>query len=119
MAAWAWIFACNAVVNEELAYAGSSAGITLHSDIVAEYIERYGSLEQREKFLQKMVTGEVITAIAMTEPGAGSDLQGIRTTAKRYGNHCRRNACLLPYRHKQLPSASSMRRCRCMAVPAT
>jgi alkylation response protein AidB-like acyl-CoA dehydrogenase len=80
-------FAYNAVVAEELAYAGSSAGITLQSDIVAEYIEKYGSPEQREKFLAKMVTGEVITAIAMTEPGAGSDLQGIRTSAKRDGNH--------------------------------
>jgi alkylation response protein AidB-like acyl-CoA dehydrogenase len=80
-------FGYNAVVAEELAYAGSSAGITLQSDIVAEYIERYGSPEQRERFLPGMVTGEVITAIAMTEPGAGSDLQGIRTTAKRDGNH--------------------------------
>jgi alkylation response protein AidB-like acyl-CoA dehydrogenase len=80
-------FAYNAVVAEELAYAGSSAGITLQSDIVAEYIEKYGSPEQREKFLPSMVTGEVITAIAMTEPGAGSDLQGIRTTARRDGNH--------------------------------
>ncbi len=80
-------FGYNAVVDEELAYAGSSAGITLQSDIVAEYIERYGSMEQRQKYLPRMVTGEVITAIAMTEPGAGSDLQGIRTTAKRDGNH--------------------------------
>jgi alkylation response protein AidB-like acyl-CoA dehydrogenase len=80
-------FGYNAVVAEELAYAGSAAGITLQSDIVAEYIEKYGSPEQKEKFLPKMVTGEVITAIAMTEPGAGSDLQGIRTTAKRDGNH--------------------------------
>lgn len=80
-------FGYNAVVAEELAYAGSSAGITLQSDIVAEYIERYGSPEQKEKYLPGMVTGEVITAIAMTEPGAGSDLQGIRTTARRDGNH--------------------------------
>ena len=79
-------FGYNAVVAEELAYAGSSAGITLQSDIVAEYIEKYGSPEQKAKYLPKMVTGEVITAIAMTEPGAGSDLQGIRTTAKRDGN---------------------------------
>jgi acyl-CoA dehydrogenase len=80
-------FSYNAVVDEELGYSGSSAGITLQSDIVAEYIERYGSPEQRLKYLPKMVTGEIITAIAMTEPGAGSDLQGIRTTAKRDGNH--------------------------------
>ncbi len=80
-------FGYNAVVAEELAYAGSSAGITLQSDIVAEYIERYGSEEQKRTYLPGMVTGEVITAIAMTEPGAGSDLQGVRTTAIRDGNH--------------------------------
>jgi len=80
-------FGYNAVVAEELAYAGSAAGITLQSDIVAEYIERYGSEEQKRTYLPGMVTGEVITAIAMTEPGAGSDLQGVRTTAIRDGNH--------------------------------
>lgn len=80
-------FRYNAVVAEELAYAGSSAGITLQSDIVAEYIERYGSEEQKRKYLPRMVTGECITAIAMTEPGAGSDLQGVRTTAVRDGDH--------------------------------
>ncbi|MBB6227151.1 alkylation response protein AidB-like acyl-CoA dehydrogenase [Polymorphobacter multimanifer] len=80
-------FGYNAVVNEELAYAGSSAGITLQSDIVADYILSYGSEEQKQKYLPKMISGELITAIAMTEPGAGSDLQGVRTTAKRDGNH--------------------------------
>jgi acyl-CoA dehydrogenase len=80
-------FGYNAVVTEELAYAGSSAGITLQSDIVAEYIEKYGSPEQKRKYLPGMVSGEVITAIAMTEPGAGSDLQGVRTTARKDGNH--------------------------------
>ena len=80
-------FGYNAIVGEELSYAGSSAGITLQSDIVAEYIEAYGSDEQRAKYLPGMVSGECITAIAMTEPGAGSDLQGIRTTAIRDGNH--------------------------------
>jgi alkylation response protein AidB-like acyl-CoA dehydrogenase len=80
-------FGYNAVVDEELAYAGSSAGITLQSDIVAEYIEAYGSEEQKLKYLPKMVSGECITAIAMTEPGTGSDLQSIRTTAKKDGNH--------------------------------
>ncbi|MGG7567202.1 acyl-CoA dehydrogenase family protein [Rhodovulum sp. DZ06] len=77
----------NAVVAEELAYAGSSAGITLQSDIVADYIVAYGSEEQKKTWLPKMVSGEVITAIAMTEPGTGSDLQGIRTSAVRDGNH--------------------------------
>ncbi|MGQ5701404.1 acyl-CoA dehydrogenase family protein [Sandaracinobacteroides sp. A072] len=80
-------FGYNAVIDEELAYAGSSAGITLQSDIVADYIVNYGSNEQKAKYLPKMISGECITAIAMTEPGTGSDLQGIRTTAKRDGNH--------------------------------
>ena len=80
-------FGFNVVVAEELAYAGSSAGITLQNDITAEYIEVYGSPEQHDKYLPKMVSGECITAIAMTEPGTGSDLQGIRTTARKDGNH--------------------------------
>jgi len=79
-------FRYNAVVAEELAYAGSSAGLTLQSDIVAEYIERYGSEEQKRKYLPGMVSGEVIGAIAMTEPGAGSDLQGVRTSAVKDGD---------------------------------
>jgi acyl-CoA dehydrogenase len=77
----------NAVIGEELSYAGSSAGITLQSDIVVDYIINYGTEEQKKAWLPGMVSGEVITAIAMTEPGAGSDLQGVLTTAKRDGNH--------------------------------
>ena len=80
-------FGYNAVVNEELAYSGCSAGITLQSDIVADYLVAYGSEEQKRKYLPRMISGELITAIAMTEPGAGSDLQGVRTTAKKDGNH--------------------------------
>jgi len=80
-------FGFNAVIDEELAYAGSSAGITLQSDIVCDYIVNYGSPEQKAKWLPKMISGEVITAIAMTEPSTGSDLQGIKTTARRDGNH--------------------------------
>jgi acyl-CoA dehydrogenase len=80
-------FGFNAVIDEELAYAGSTAGITLHSDIVADYIAAYGSEEQKKQWLPRMVSGATVTAIAMTEPGAGSDLQGIKTTAKRDGNH--------------------------------
>ncbi len=76
----------NAVVTEELAYLGSSAGFPLHSDIATDYIIHYGSAEQKRKYLPRMVTGELITAIAMTEPGAGSDLQGVRTTAKKSGD---------------------------------
>ncbi|WP_194743959.1 acyl-CoA dehydrogenase family protein [Thermaurantiacus tibetensis] len=80
-------FGYNSVIDEELAYLGSSAGITLQNDITAEYFVAYGSDEQKAKYLPKMISGECITAIAMTEPGAGSDLQGIRTTARRDGNH--------------------------------
>jgi alkylation response protein AidB-like acyl-CoA dehydrogenase len=80
-------FGFNAVIDEELGYAGSTAGITLHSDIVADYLVAYGSEEQKKHWLPRMVSGETPTAIAMTEPGAGSDLQGIRTTARRDGNH--------------------------------
>ena len=79
-------FRFNAVIDEELAYAGSSAGITLQSDIVADYILNYGSEEQKQHWLPRMISGEAITAIAMTEPGTGSDLQAVRTTAIRSGN---------------------------------
>lgn len=78
-------FGYNAVIDEELAYAGSTAGITLHSDIVADYLVHYGSDAQKARWLPRMISGETVTAIAMTEPGAGSDLQGIRTTATRDG----------------------------------
>jgi alkylation response protein AidB-like acyl-CoA dehydrogenase len=78
-------FGYNAIVQEELAYFGSSAGITLHSDVVVDYIVHYGSEEQKRRWLPGMVSGEVVGAIAMTEPGTGSDLQGVRTTARRDG----------------------------------
>lgn len=77
----------NAVIGEELSYAGSSAGVTLQSDITVDYIINYGSEEQKRRLLPGMVSGEIITAIAMTEPGTGSDLQGVKTTAIRDGNH--------------------------------
>jgi len=80
-------FGFNCVLTEELSYLGSSAGFTLQNDITANYFERLGTPEQRAKYLPGMVSGDIITAIAMTEPGAGSDLQGIRTTAKKDGNH--------------------------------
>lgn len=80
-------FGFNAVVAEELAYTGSSAGFTLHNDIAMDYIVAYGSDEQKEKYLPGMMTGDIISAIAMTEPGTGSDLQGVRTTALKDGNH--------------------------------
>jgi acyl-CoA dehydrogenase len=80
-------FGFNCVINEELVYLGSSAGFTLQNDITVNYFERLGSEEQRAKYLPGMISGDIITAIAMTEPGAGSDLQGVRTTAIEDGNH--------------------------------
>jgi acyl-CoA dehydrogenase len=80
-------FGYNAIVDEEMAYNGVPAGFSLQSDIVAGYIEHYGSEEQKAEWLPKMVSGQVITAIAMTEPGTGSDLQAIRTSARKDGNH--------------------------------
>jgi acyl-CoA dehydrogenase len=80
-------FGYNAVIDEEVSYAGTPLGFTLQSDIVVNYLVSYGSEEQKREWLPKMVSGEVVTAIAMTEPGTGSDLQGIRTTAKKDGNH--------------------------------
>ena len=81
-------FAHEATIIEQLGMAGlDSFGISLHSAIVAPYILHHGSEEQKKKWLPQLATGELIGAIAMTEPGAGSDLQGIRTTAKQDGNH--------------------------------
>jgi acyl-CoA dehydrogenase len=75
------------IVMEELARGGyTGPGFDLHSEIVAPYINRYGSEEQKRHYLPKMASGEFIGAIAMTEPGTGSDLQGVRTTAKKDGN---------------------------------
>jgi acyl-CoA dehydrogenase len=81
-------FGYNAIVDEESAYYGGAAtGFSLQSDIVVNYITSYGSEEQKKHWLPKMISGEVITAIAMTEPGTGSDLQGMKATAKKDGNH--------------------------------
>ncbi|GMN14058.1 acyl-CoA dehydrogenase family protein [Altererythrobacter sp. MTPC7] len=79
-------FGFNCVVAEELAYLGSSAGFTLQNDITVNYFERLGTPEQKAKYLPGMISGDIISAIAMTEPGAGSDLQGISTTAKADGD---------------------------------
>ncbi len=76
------------ILMEEQSYAGfTGPGFSLHSDIVAPYILNYGTEEQKQKWLPKMASGDVIGAIAMTEPGAGSDLQGVKTTALRDGEH--------------------------------
>jgi len=83
-------FRYNAIITEELGRsgcAGPAVGYPLHSDIVSPYIEHYGNEATKKKYLPKMVTGEWIAAIAMTEPVAGSDLQNIRTTAVDKGDH--------------------------------
>ena len=76
-----------AVIVEEIARLGvSGLGFGLHSDVVAPYIARLGTPEQKQKWLPRCASGEVMLAIAMSEPGAGSDLKAIRTTALRDGN---------------------------------
>jgi len=81
-------FSFGVIIQEELERVGSSLiGVGLHNDIVVPYIEAYGSNEQKSRWLPKCVTGENITAIAMTEPGTGSDLANIQTTAIRDGDH--------------------------------
>jgi len=80
-------FAHEAVINREISLCGfDSFGAPLHSGIVAPYILHYGTEEQKQRWLPRLATGELVGAIAMTEPGTGSDLQGVRTTAKRSGN---------------------------------
>ncbi|XP_029462003.1 long-chain specific acyl-CoA dehydrogenase, mitochondrial isoform X2 [Rhinatrema bivittatum] len=76
-----------AVTWEEQMYINCSGpGFSLHSDIVMPYIYKYGSKSQIERYIPNMVAGKCIGAIAMTEPGAGSDLQGVRTNAKKDGS---------------------------------
>ena len=80
-------FAHEVVINRELSLAGFDLfGAPLHSGIVAPYILHYGTDEQKRRWLPKLVTGELVGAIAMSEPGTGSDLQGVRTSAKKSGN---------------------------------
>lgn len=81
-------FAHSAVVIEELARAQATGpGFSLHSDIVAPYILRYGTEAQKLRWLPAMGRGDMVGAIAMTEPGTGSDLKAVRTTARRDGDH--------------------------------
>ena len=83
-------YAHEAVIAEAMGHAGVDGfGLALHNSIVAPYILHYGSDEQKERWLPRMATGELIGAIAMTEPGAGSDLQGVKTTATKDGNQYR------------------------------
>ncbi len=75
------------IMNEELARAGAHGpGFSVHNDINGQYLQRLATADQRERWLPGYCSGELITAIAMSEPGAGSDLQGITTTAVRDGD---------------------------------
>ncbi|RYB91335.1 acyl-CoA dehydrogenase [Nocardioides glacieisoli] len=81
-------FRYNMVLAEESARAGASGpGFAVHTDIIVPYISSLGTDEQKQRWLPGCVSGDIVTAIAMTEPGAGSDLQGIRTTAVDAGDH--------------------------------
>ncbi|MDG1206194.1 MAG: acyl-CoA dehydrogenase family protein [Pseudomonadales bacterium] len=82
-------FELSCVVVEEISRAGYGAlasGVSVHSDIVAPYILDLGTEDQKQKWLPKMVSGEIVGAIGMTEPGAGSDLQGMKTSALKDGD---------------------------------
>jgi alkylation response protein AidB-like acyl-CoA dehydrogenase len=81
-------FRYNMVMAEELTRAGvNGPGFLVHTDIIVPYISSLGTEEQKQRWLPGLVSGELISAIAMTEPGAGSDLQGIRTHAVDKGDH--------------------------------
>lgn len=81
-------YGMQAVVQEELVYAHDSCfGFAVHAPIVAHYLYTYGNEEQRGRWLPQVISGESVLAIAMTEPGTGSDLQAVRTTAVRDGDH--------------------------------
>ncbi len=80
-------FRYNAVISEEMTRAGASGvGFTLHNDVVAPYLLDLATEEQQQRWLPGFCSGDIITAIAMSEPGAGSDLQGLRTSARRDGD---------------------------------
>ncbi|MER7505536.1 acyl-CoA dehydrogenase family protein [Nonomuraea pusilla] len=81
-------FRYNTVILEEVTATGSSGlGFSLHNDVMAPYLVDLTDDGQKQRWLPGFASGELITAIAMTEPGAGSDLQGVRTTAVREGDH--------------------------------
>ncbi|WP_370290745.1 acyl-CoA dehydrogenase family protein [Nocardioides sp.] len=81
-------FRYNAIIAEEVTRVGASGlGYTLHNDVTLPYLVDVANDEQKARWLPGCVSGDIVTAIAMTEPGAGSDLQGIRTTAVDKGDH--------------------------------
>jgi acyl-CoA dehydrogenase len=81
-------FTFNAIINEESVRAGLTLGpLRVHLDLVLPYLLGYANEEQKSRWLPAFVAGELMTAIAMTEPGTGSDLAGIRTSARRDGDH--------------------------------
>ena len=80
-------FVFTVILSEELRRIGAGlGGVGVHSSIVAPYLNSFGTEDQKKKYLPGCLTGEIITAVAMTEPGAGSDLASIRTTAIRDGD---------------------------------
>ncbi|RBY89236.1 acyl-CoA dehydrogenase family protein [Blastococcus sp. TF02A-30] len=80
-------FRYNAILAAEVSRVGASGlGFTLHNDVVAPYLLELCTEEQKQRWLPRFTSGEMITAIAMSEPGAGSDLQGLKTTARRDGD---------------------------------
>jgi len=81
-------FRYNMVVAEEISRVGASGlGFPVHTDVIVPYLSSLATDEQKRRWLPGVVSGELISAIAMTEPGAGSDLQGIRTSAVDKGDH--------------------------------
>ena len=81
-------FRYSAVLAEEFAEAGSTGlALSLHNDVVGPYLTDLATKEQKDRWLPGFCSGELITAVAMTEPGTGSDLQGIRTRAEDQGDH--------------------------------
>ena len=81
-------FLCSVVIMEELARVYESGfAMSLHSDIIVPYLYTFGSEEQKARWLPGCASGEIITAIAMTEPGTGSDLAAVATTAVKDGDH--------------------------------
>jgi len=78
----------NAILTEEASYVGATGpGFGVQNELVIPYVMAFGTEEQKQRWLPKMVTGEFISSLAMTEPNAGSDLQSCRTTAIRNGDH--------------------------------